>query len=408
MLKKIASSRIFYGVLSVILAISIWAYVIFIVNPDDEQTFNNIQVVLDGVNVLTERGLVVTSMSPGAVTLRVTGNQRALALLDRSKMSVVASVAAITEPREYELALTHSFSDRNLEVSYVNYTTVHVTVERMVTRSVELRTTVTANAADGYQMGTVEITPTTIEVSGAESEVRLIHYARVNISGDDLTESAKLELPIELIGYENDNVLTGVHVTSNVMHVQAIVPIVVLREVPLTVLFTDGGGATADDLTYEIFPQSIYVSGDENSVEGLDEIVLGKIDLSKMTHNRETMEFPIALDSELTNESGISTATVTVTLQGLSTKSVDVTNIQLINAPTGFQAERVTQSRMVLVRGVQADLESIEPHQLRIVADLSEVPAAGGTYKVMVKVYLDSNGQVGVVGNYDVVISLVP
>jgi len=408
MLKKISSSRIFYAVVSVVLAISIWAYVIFIVNPDDEQTFNNIQVVLDGGNVLAERGLVVTAMSPGNVTLRVTGNQRALALLDRSKMSVVASVAAITEPKEYELVLSHSFSDRNLEVSYVNYTTVHVTVERMVTRSVELHTTVTANAADGFQMGTVEVTPTTIEVSGAESEVVQIQYAKVTVSGDDLTESTKFDLPIELIGYQNDNVLTGLNVTTNVEHVQAIVPIVVLREIPLEVSFLRGGGATEENLTYTIFPETIHVSGSQNSVDALDKFLLGEIDLSKMTHNRETMEFPIALDSELTNESGISTATVTVTLEGLATKSVDVTNIQLINEPEGFQAERVTQSRMVLVRGLSADLESIAPHQLRIVADLTDVPAASGTYKVMVKVYLDSNGQVGVVGNYDVVVSLTP
>jgi len=408
MLKKITSSRIFYGVVSVILAISIWSYVIFVVNPDDEQPFTNISVVLDGESVLAERGLVVTSVSPATVTLRVTGNQRTLALLDRTKMSVIASVAAITEPKEYELVLTHSFSDRNLEVSYVNSTTVHVVVERMVSRTVELRTTVTANAADGYQMGTVEITPATIEVSGAESEVSQISYARVNVSGNDLTESAKLDLPIELVGYQNDNALTGLNVTTNVEHVQAIVPIVVLREIPLEVSFLHGGGATEEDLSYIIFPETIHISGGQNSVDALDKLLLGEIDLSKMTHNRETMEFPIALDSELTNESGISTATVTVTLKGLATKSVDVTNIQLINAPEGFHAEQVTQSRMVLVRGLQADLELVAPHQFRIVADLVDVPAAGGTYKVMVKVYLDSNGQVGVVGNYDVVVSLIP
>ena len=408
MLKKISSSRVFYAIVSVILAISIWAYVIFIVNPDDEMTMNNIPVVLDGVTVLTERGLVVTSMTPTAVSLRVTGNQRALALLDRSKMSVVASVAGITEPKEYDLVLTHSFADRNLEVSYVNYTTVHVTVERMVTRTIELRTTVTANAADGYQMGTVEITPTTIEVSGAESEVSQISYARITIAGDNLTTTTKFELPIELVGYQNDNLLTGVNVTTNVEHVQAIVPVVVLREIPLEVAFLEGGGATMENLTYTIFPETIYVSGAEDSVDALDMLLLGEIDLSKMTHNRETMEFPIAPDSQLTNESGISTATVTVTLVGLATKSVDVTNIQLTNAPEGFRAEQVTQSRMVLVRGLQEDLDTIAPHQLRIVADLSDTPVASGTYKVMVKVYLDSNGQVGVVGNYDVVVSLVP
>jgi len=408
MLKKIANSRVFYAIVSVILAISIWAYVIFIVNPDDEMTINNVAVVLDGVNVLTERGLVVTSMTPINVSLRVSGNQRALALLDRSKLLVVASVAGITEPKEYDLVLSHSFSDRNLEVSYINYTTVHVTVERMVTRTIELRPTVTANAADGYQMGTVEITPTTIEVSGAESAVSQISYARVLISGDNLTATTKFELPIELIGYQNDSLLTGLNVTTNVEHVQAVVPIVVLREIPLEVSFINGGGATESDLVYTIFPQAIYVSGEQDSVDALDELLLGEIDLSKMTHSKESMEFPIALDSQLTNESGISTATVTVTLEGLATKSVDVTNIQLTNAPEGFQAERVTQSRMVLVRGIQEDLDAIAPHQLRIVADLSDTPAASGTYKVMVKVYLDSNGQVGVVGNYDVVVSLVP
>ena len=92
-------------------------------------------------------------------------------------------------------------------------------------------------------------------------------------------------------------------------------------------------------------------------------------------------------------------------MNGLDTRSFDVDNIQMVNVPDGYQVTLATQVRTVKVRGKQEDLDNIDASQLSIVADLSDVDFAG-LYSVpasKVKVYLNADSSVGVIGDYTVV-----
>ena len=182
---------------------------------------------------------------------------------------------------------------------------------------------------------------------------------------------------------------------------------VIVKDIPLTVSFLPGGGATTDDITYEINPKSLMVSGAESDMESLSEISLGSVDLSKVV-GTNTFTFPIDLDASLENVTGSTSATVTVTVNGLDTRSFDVDNIQMVNVPDGYQVTLATQVRTVKVRGKQEDLDNIDASQLSIVADLSDVDFAG-LYSVpasKVKVYLNADSSVGVIGDYTVVVNV--
>ena len=66
----------------------------------------------------------------------------------------------------------------------------------------------------------------------------------------------------------------------------------------------------------------------------------------------------------------------------------------------------MTQSRQVQIRGSEEAVASVSPSQLRIVADLGQAVAATGTQTIPVKVYLDGRSDVGVVGEYNIVVSI--
>ena len=112
------------------------------------------------------------------------------------------------------------------------------------------------------------------------------------------------------------------------------------------------------------------------------------------------------LASELTNVSGITEVEVTVTTEGLATRTMKVDNIEVINTPAGYVPEAITKSCSVLIRGPEEDVAEIQESQLRIVADLSNTDPSTGSRTVPVKVYLDGSSSVGVVGVYTIVVSL--
>jgi len=181
-------------------------------------------------------------------------------------------------------------------------------------------------------------------------------------------------------------------------------PVVVIKEIDLTVNLIPGGGATAENASYRIEPKTITVSGAEEDVQGLTELSLGSIDLSKVV-GTNMIQKEIVLDPSLENVSGISTGTVTITISGLSTRSFDVENIEPLNKPSGYSVNVVNQMRTVVVRGKEEALDEIDASQIRIVADMSQITTVG-TYHVPAKVYLDANSQVGVIGDYYVVVNV--
>jgi len=91
----------------------------------------------------------------------------------------------------------------------------------------------------------------------------------------------------------------------------------------------------------------------------------------------------------------------------LGTREFDVDNINLIHEPEGLEVELVTKSRQVTVRGPLEALERIHAGQLRIVADVTAGNATTvGRFSIPAKVYVDGSDDVGVIGEYNISITV--
>ena len=73
-----------------------------------------------------------------------------------------------------------------------------------------------------------------------------------------------------------------------------------------------------------------------------------------------TISKPIVLSPTLENADGVTEAQVTVSVEGLATKTFTVTNIETVNQPGSYQVDVVTQERVVVIRGSKSVLESLD------------------------------------------------
>jgi hypothetical protein len=125
----------------------------------------------------------------------------------------------------------------------------------------------------------------------------------------------------------------------------------------------------------------------------------------------DTFTCSVPLTDELTNLSGITEVTVTISLdQSLETRQFDITQINYTGLADGWEATLVTQMLPVEVRGDKDLMEGLKEENIRVVADLSGINLAAGQYTVPVTIYVDSVGtaeQIGVVGtDYKVVVAI--
>lgn len=410
-MEKSKRNKGLYMVISVLAAIALWMYVRGVVNPDASGPVRNLPVTFVGLDTLESRDLMLVGSANQTVTLNVTGKLDAVQALSAETVSITIDVSSITEPGQYSndyqvsFNLPSSVSAGSLAITDRYPQRVTYTVVRQATRPIPVRGTATGSVADGYQAGEFVFLPESIQVQGEESLVNQIEYALVILDQEAMSETYSGDLPYSFITYTGD-VMDPAELETDVSLVRTTLPVYQLKEVPLSVNILPGGGATEENARWDIEPKRIIVSGAAADVEPLKEVFLGNIDLSKVLGS-DTITFPIALSSELTNVSGVSEATVKISVEKLTTVTLEVDNIELIHRQEGYKADPVTQTRQVQIRGTAEAVETVTAAQLRIVADLDNIVAATGTQTIPVKVYLDGRNDVGVVGDYNIVVSII-
>lgn len=409
MLGKLRESRWVFILLSIILAVIFWAYVRGVVDPDDSTTLHNVRLEVTGTSVLTGQGLTVSGLSQETVDLHVEAPSSVINNLVRYREDIYVPLD-VSRCTEGENRVTvgqpvwpTNFNTDEVVLQGKEPGVITVEVDRLYTNTFEVEFQLDGQVADGYQMGTPAIEPERVTVSGPVEQVNRIAHVVAVLESEELSEQFSGDLPLTLWDAEG-NELTDLEITLNTETAYVVVPVVVVKEVPLTVEVKAGGGATPQDAVVTIDPLTVTVSGQEEDIQELTEISLGEINLATVV-GTNTFQLPITLDASLENVSGEMSATVTVSVQGLSTTALDVDNITMSPAPDGYTATLVTHVKEVVIRGKEEDLAAINASQIRIVADLSNVTTTG-MLSVPARVYLDASSAVGVIGEYTVVVNV--
>ena len=419
MAKKLLDNKLLYVILSVFLAFCLYYYVTTVEGDTATVPVSGLTVTFEGEDILMDNGLMITSDAP-KVTMTFRASTETLLRLNKDNITLTADVSDITEPGEYSLEYEPSYNN----VSRSNFTVVDqspakvtVVVEEYVSREVEIRGTFTGQPADNHMIQLennrpkCEFTPDTITISGLKSDVDKIDYALVTISNDELSETVSGDFPYELIGLDGealDKETLDIECSTDTVH--TILRVFQVAEIPLRVTFVDGGGATEkENVSWSIDPSSITVAGETADLQSLISqgyLSVATINLAEVEGDT-TITCPIPLADELYNVDGVTEATVTITLSGLSTKTLEATSFTLQNKPDGYEAEVMTKSLNVVVRGTEEDLALVSAENLRVVVDLTDINLASGQYTVDAKVYFDGTGGAGVVGTkYPVVVRL--
>ncbi len=405
MMARLKESRWVFVLLSIALAIVFWAYVRAAVDPDGVTNIHNVRVEATGTSVLTSQGLTIADISPQVVELRVSGptSARTELLRNRSNLCVRVDVSSCVEGENtlrYRPVLPENINTDDLRAET---STVTVTVEKLFTKTFDVQFQLDGKVAGDYQMGTPAIEPASVIVGGPVEQVNQVDKIVAVLKSEELSERFAGDLALVPLDKQGSP-LNGLEIALSAEKAYVVVPVVMTKEVELTVNLLPGGGATSEDAVKEIDPPTIVVSGSEADLAGLEEISLGSIDLSKVV-GTNVFPFTIALDPSLNNESGLTTANVTVTVEGLDTEVFAVSNIRTVNPPEGYNVDVVTQSVLVTVRGPAEELEKIDTSQFQVVADLSDLTGEGSR-QVRAKVYLNGTSTVGVIGEYTVLVNI--
>ena len=400
-MKGIYKSKAFWMLSSLVLSFVLWIYVTSVESDEIRQTFRGVRVELVGESVLrNSRNLVVTDLSTNTVSIEVRGPRRVVSALAPEDLSAQVDVSKLTQSAYASMQYTVSYPTRMdtsaLVVSRKVPDTVNFTVSRLNSKSIPVRGRFEGNIAEGYTAEPVVFEPSEITVSGPDAYLKNVSYAWVSFTATDVSSTYSVETGFTLMD-ASDAAAETEGLTCSADVVSATLPILEMKELPLTVNLIYGAGANESNTKVRIEPSSILLAGDSSILNAMNNIPVATIDLSSF-NSTYTDTYPINFDNSLRNVEGITEAAVSVEVIGLETKTLTVTNIQCRGVTEGYEADVLSRALTVRLRGTAENLARVNENDLVAVADLTDYTLSTGSNIVNVRIQVDGALNVGAIG----------
>ncbi len=373
--------------LAAILAITIW---VVAVNEQDPVLTDEYAepIVVQVVNI--PRGMVIFNQADivrDRVTVDIRAPRSSWESLSQDKFQAVLDLEGLDKgPHNVPIRVTSI--DETVEVQGWKPNSLAVTLDRFVTRTLEVSVNLVGSVAEGFEEGQPVVTPPQVTVSGAEYWVSQISRAEVDVylrnNKEDVTPTRVILLRDEandlmaFVGVEPSQVLVRVPITQKKDHKEVVVTLGGVLGRPSAGYHTSG--MSVDPPTVLIFgpPSAIggisYLETEPVDVSGADNDVVTQVALKlpegvSVVGREAFVEVTISIES---TQSCINVQQKSLEFQGLgeglgATASPNLVDVLLCGPVPRLEtvSRRIREIHVVLdVTGLGAGTYSLEPKVL--------------------------------------------
>jgi YbbR domain-containing protein len=353
------------GLLSLALAITLWAFVTEEENPSRTDYFPG-AIPVETVNV--PEGLAVAALSDAAVSVRVSAPEATWDDLTIGDFRAIADLST-AKARENTVTLRFESKRRHVDVLEVVPPRVTVTLEPVTTKVVPVTVKLIGAPPLGYATVPGKSTPEQVEVTGAESLVALVEeaVADVNVQG----VRVPLEQVFTLVARDSrGGDIDGVNLNPSTAEV--VLPIV-QREITEAYVVTPVlRGTPADGFnvtSISVDPPFAVITGTIEALQSLTTVTTDEVDVDGATSDVvRAAKLQLPPGATVTGSETVTVRASVSPAQGEITLGLTPT---MNGLEPGLRAEMATTLVVVRVAGQIPVLRALSPASLAAFVDIS-------------------------------------
>ena len=353
--------------LSLMAAIMLWLYVVESRNEDVVQTYKNIGVQIQGLDVLRDNGMTIIEGADTKVNVTVVGKRDALLNVRQDKFLATVDVSNIPSPGDYNLQYTVSSNTEGARISDKNPRLITLKIDRMTNKSVPVRLKIIGQPPEGYSLaGDCLCNPTAVEIQGPEADLEKIEYAYVEVDVSELRQTSTQRVAYTLMTAE-DQPADASRTTSEDPAVDVTTPIHKAGSAPLVLDLILPDGLPEGLVSYVIEPSSVEIRGDSDTLAAVNSIQLGSVNLMALLEQEmDQTTMPLILPNGLTSDSAPSEAVIRFDLSRLGDKTIRVPSAQFTDQ-SGFVY--ITEELDVRVVGTEQAVAELDAQDFTVSFD---------------------------------------
>ena len=395
-------------VISFVLAVGLWCYVMNQENPTRSLEYRNINVQLQGADDLYNTyNLSVIEGAESTVDVRVSAQTSRLANLTASQIKVVANLSdSISTPGTYDLAYEVILPESGMTCTESNPSTVSVTVDRIETKTVPVEVEISGESPKEYKIGEPELQTDTVSITGPENELDRVAKAVVELDAKNLKQSISDVSSEYTLVDSNGSSIDMTNISREATRVKVSVPVLRVREVPLTVSLTPEDDIESKNASVKLSSDTVKIQGDPDAVGAITSIEVGSININN-AENGDSFTFAITPPTGITLADGQeSSVRAVLSMDSTEQRKFEVTNITVNDtAESGAKTvELQTQKLAVMLVGTKKTLDQLDSSQIHVEAQVDSSELTAGKHKVGVTI--ETPNAVSVSGSYSVEVSI--
>lgn len=372
-------------IISLILAIALWMYVVGEMNPTTKKIYRDIPVSLTNEQTLADNGLAVVSTSDETMSVTISGKRSNINKIKSTDIIATVDLSQATEGTN-RLKINLKAPD-SVEIKDQSVSVITVKVEKRTSAEKKIKVKYTGDYSSNEEPTMIKTNPEQVTVSGAGSLVKKVAYVKATVSSDNLTTSESASNSSLVAVDSSGNEVKNISLSTNSVSVTSVLYYkkTVNLNVPVTDTSSDGAKRTTDQ------PAKITIKGTKSALADITSITAKTIDISKITNSTSVNITPILPDGiQVANSSSDLIMKVTVADVESSkdyTFSGSTTDLKSVN--DGYSGTVKTGSIKVTITGTSSELSDISKSDISLTADCSGL--GEGTHSVKLVVSCSKN-----------------
>ena len=392
-------------IISILIAVAIWAVVSISVYPTMEKVYYSVPVKISLENTYAEANqLSVMASSTETVTVKLSGNRSQIGDIKAEDLTAQVDASSVMLARTYKLSMNiECDKSAEFEVVSIEPATVSVAFDKIISKELEITPQLeNVRIADGYMSGDAVVTPSTVTVTGPQDTVNSITKVCARVSPEKELDSTYEFTTDELILYNGNAVISNdkdmITFDKNSFAIQ--IPVFVRQTLPLEVNIINA----PDKFDLDYFRSQLVFSLNEidiaapnDKIKELKSLNIGTINMREVDVG-SVFEFKAEnfLPEGYENLTQIDSVTVTCPSDGIKKKAIAIKgkDIQFVNKPAQFGFDPVSSGMTLYVVGDEEQIDSITRDDITAQIDLIDFDMQEGDHKMSVGFIISSYDKV--------------
>lgn len=361
--------------ISFVIAIILWAYVIGEINPVTTKSFVDVNINLENQIALEERGLAIESISEDKINVTVKGERSRVQNVEKDDVYAEVDLA-LARAGHNELDVNVRTPEKvNVDKKSINK--VRLTVGELVSEERPTKVVYVGATNSDLEPYTIERTPEKVIIRGAMSNVEKVSQVVAKVRVDQIKDketTAEAELvPVD----KNGKVVNWIRLSSSQIQVKAVMTKTKKVDLDVPIQGNDSGDVKLD------YQKTVIIKGNADVVKEISKIETEPVDLSAYDQNT-TIELKPILPKGVQLAAG-SDMTAKVVFSSTEIKNItfDGGEIDVIGLAANLKAT-VEDGVVISAEGRKSSLNDVNKEDFTLAVDVSGY--SKGSYKVDVVV----------------------